>query len=66
MTAIAADLISCSVARASELTGISTSRLYDLLNRGLIESRYEGSKRLVLAESLRDYIGALPSERDTS
>lgn len=57
------DPISVSVPTAAAMVGLSERRLRDLCNEGKVDSRYEGRKRLVLVDSLRDYIRSLPMER---
>lgn len=59
------DPISVDVKGAGELVGLSERRIRDLCNDGKVDSRYEGRKRLVLVDSLRDYIRSLPMERVT-
>lgn len=58
--------ISVSVKRAGEMVGLSTWQIRDLCNRGLIESGYQGRRRLVDVDSLRAYVKGLPSERPAS
>ena len=53
-----------SIKRAAELTGLSTRTIHRLKNAALIEVRYYGDKPLVVWESLKNYIGSLPDERD--
>ena len=55
--------ISVSVKDAAAMTGLSKWTIYKLLSDGAVMSVYEGSRRLVLTESLRDYIANLPTER---
>lgn len=57
------DPISVSVKRAAELTGLSRWTIYKRLEEGAIQSVYDGTRRLVLTESLRAYIKRLPTER---
>jgi excisionase family DNA binding protein len=48
---------------ASQTLAISRSQVYDLLNRGVIDSRFFGRRRLVVLDSLREFADNLPSER---
>lgn len=54
--------ISVSVKEAAELSGLSTWKVYELLNTGEVEGRYVGSRRLVLYSSLRAFIEGLPQD----
>jgi hypothetical protein len=54
------DPIYVSVKEAARILGVSTWLMYQRLDSQLIESRYEGRKRLVVVESLRKYAKALP------
>ncbi len=58
----AAAPITVEVKTAAALSGLSVRLMYELLNKGLIESRYHGRKRLVLYASLRAYLEALPQD----
>jgi hypothetical protein len=51
-----------SVAEMRSMLGISKNYAYTILDQGLIESRYIGRRRLVVLESLRAYVAALPRE----
>lgn len=50
-----------SVKEAARVLGVSTWTMYQKLDKQVIESRYEGRKRLVDVESLRQYAKSLPS-----
>lgn len=52
-----------SVKDAATILGVSVWTIYPKLDAGLIESRYEGSKRLVVLESLKAYAASLPTVR---
>ncbi len=54
--------LAVTVEEASTISTLSRSRIYELLNKGLIEGRYEGRKRLVLYRSLCEYIERLPED----
>lgn len=45
------------------MLGLSNWSVYKLLDKGHIESRYKGSRRLVVVESVRQYVAGLPTER---
>jgi len=55
------DPIYVSVKEAARLLGLSTWSMYQKLDKQVIESRYDGRKRLVLVSSLREYAASLPS-----
>lgn len=57
------DPILISVEEASKALGISRWVCYQLANKGEIETRYQGRRRLVVVESLRAYADALPTEK---
>lgn len=57
------DPISVSVKDAAAMTGLSKWTIYKRLDEKVIQSAYDGSRRLVVVESLRQYIANLPSER---
>ncbi len=65
-TARAFEPIFCSVETAADLLATSKQSIYQLLDKGLIESRYQGRRRLVVVASLRDYANALPSVPEAS
>lgn len=55
------DPIYVSVKEAARLLGLSSWSVYQKLDQQIIESRYDGRKRLVLVTSLREYASALPT-----
>jgi excisionase family DNA binding protein len=55
------DPIYVSVKEAARLLGLSAWSIYQKLDQQVIESRYDGRKRLVVVESLRKYAASLPS-----
>lgn len=57
------DRISVSVKDAAAMTGLSKWTIYKRLDEGAIASAYDGTRRLVVVESLRSYIANLPTER---
>ena len=54
------DPISISVKDAAAALGVSPITIYRLCDQQVIESRYQGRKRLVFVESLREYAANLP------
>lgn len=54
------DPIFVSVKEAARMLGLSTWSMYQKLDQQVIASRYDGRKRLVVVESLREYAAALP------
>ena len=60
---MALDPIFVSVKEAATMLGLSTWAVYQKLDQQVIESRYEGRKRLVSVASLREYAAALPSAK---
>lgn len=59
------DPIFVSVKEAARMLGLSTWSMYQKLDQQVIESRYDGRKRLVVVESLRKYAAALPEVAPT-
>lgn len=57
------DRITVSVKDAAAMTGLSKWTIYKRLDDGAIASVYDGSRRLVVVESLKTYIANLPTER---
>lgn len=52
-----------STKETARLLGVSRNHIYELLDRGQIESRYIGRRRMVVNASLQAFIAGLPSER---
>ena len=50
------ELISVKIPEAVRLTGLSRSRIYELMRSGDIEFAKVGSSTLILVESLRQFI----------
>lgn len=50
------DIITATIPEFRRLSGISRSRIYELLDAGEIESVYIGARRLVLIDSCRRLI----------
>lgn len=55
------DTIYVSVKEAARILGLSPWSVYQRLDQQIIESRYDGRKRLVLVSSLREYAANLPT-----
>ena len=53
--------ISYTIRAAVIASGLSRSRIYELIAHGRIEARKEGRKTLVMAASLDAYLKSLPS-----
>lgn len=60
------DPITITVKDAARETGLSTASIYELANKGLVETRYFGRKRLVVYASLRAYVEALPADPEAA
>lgn len=52
--------IAVSVADAARMIGIGQTKMWELINAGTIDTRRCGRRVLVLADSLRAYVEALP------
>lgn len=52
-----------SAKEAATILGLSRAQTYELLNEGLIETRYFGRRRLVVLDSLREFADSLPTTR---
>lgn len=52
-----------SAKEAAHLLDLSPNEVYNLLDRGLIESRYHGKRRLVSLASVKQFADSLPTER---
>jgi excisionase family DNA binding protein len=53
--------IAYTIRAAVWASGLSRSRIYELIAAGKIEARKEGRRTLIMAESLRRYLEALPT-----
>lgn len=62
----AIDPIYISVKDAAEALAVSTFQVYKLLDQQKIESRYEGTRRLVVVTSLREYAERMPTSAPES
>lgn len=58
------DLISVKVREAVRLTGLSRSRIYELMKSGDIEFAKVGSSTLILVESLRAFVLSAAVQRN--
>ena len=56
-----ANAITLSVEDSCSISGLSRSFLYDLMVRQQLEFRKAGTRRLIVAESLRRYLANLPT-----
>jgi hypothetical protein len=54
------ETIAYTIPGAVEATGLTRTRIYVLMGEGLIEAIKCGRRTLIRAESLRNYIEALP------
>jgi hypothetical protein len=55
------ETIAYTIPGAVKATGLTRTRLYNLMGEGLIEAIKCGRRTLIRAESLRNYIEALPA-----
>lgn len=55
-----------SVKEAAKMLSLSTWSMYQLLDEQVVESRYQGRRRLVAVDSLREYAASLPTTRPES
>jgi excisionase family DNA binding protein len=60
------DPLLVSVKDGARILGVSDWQMYELLNKGEIESRYIGRRRKIVYSSLRSYFDSLPDEVRTS
>lgn len=49
--------ISVGISDAAKMTGLSRSRIYELMNEGKLRSVHVGRRRLIPVSSLRELIG---------
>lgn len=54
------DAFTLTIEDATRVSGLSRSRLYEILARGEIEARKAGKRTLIVAESLKSYVERLP------
>ncbi|AOX16948.1 MerR family transcriptional regulator [Kozakia baliensis] len=52
--------ISATIPDAVKQTGLSRTKIYELLSEGMIQGRKAGTRTLILMPSLRRYIENLP------
>lgn len=52
-----------SVADMARILGIGRTACYDVLDRGLVPSKYHGKRRLIPLDAVHAYADSLPSER---
>jgi hypothetical protein len=48
------------------MTGLGTTKLYELIGAGILDARKAGSRTLITAESLNRYIASLPKANITT
>lgn len=53
-----------SVKEAAHMLGLSRNQTYELLDRGSIDSRYFGRRRLVVLPSVHAFAHGLPAQRE--
>lgn len=53
-------LLLVSIPECAQMLGLSLAYVRTLLDDRTIDSRYEGRRRLVVVESMRDYVAGLP------
>ena len=53
--------IAYTIRNAGWASGLSRSRLYELIAAGKIEARKEGRRTLIMAASLQRYLDSLPT-----
>jgi excisionase family DNA binding protein len=53
--------VAYTIRTAVAASGISRSRIYELISHGKLEARKDGRKTLVVASSLDAYLRALPA-----
>jgi hypothetical protein len=57
----AVEPIAVNLRDGSRISGLSKGKLRDAVNAGDVDARKHGSQTLLILQSLRDYIAALPS-----
>lgn len=57
------DVVSLSVADAAKVTGLSPWAIREAYRSGALPVRYHGTKVLIRADDLRQWIDGLPTER---
>lgn len=50
------------VKEAANRLSVTPWSVYKLLDEGVIEGRYQGRRRYVVVESMREYVANLPTE----
>jgi hypothetical protein len=53
--------IAGSIATAQRASGLGRTKIYELIGEGKVEAVKAGDRTLVIMESLRDYLRALPA-----
>jgi excisionase family DNA binding protein len=65
MTTALNQRITISVDEAMSATGIGKTMLYELLNDGSIRSILVGKRRLVIVQSIHEWVAAMESQQQT-
>ncbi|HEV7255755.1 MAG TPA: helix-turn-helix domain-containing protein [Mesorhizobium sp.] len=55
------DKISVTIKGATEISGLSRSRIYELFDEGKLTRKKDGSKTLILVSELKHFVESLPS-----
>jgi hypothetical protein len=66
MTSPDIDIITATIPRFREISGISRSRIYELLDAGELESVHVGARRLILIDSYRRMLARLRAAQEPS
>ena len=60
------DRLTCSIRDAREATSLGTTRLYELLNQGLVKSHRLDGRRLIDVKSLVEFINSQSTNQSTA
>jgi hypothetical protein len=63
MTSADIDVITATIPRFREISGIGRSKIYELLDAGELESVHLGARRLIVIDSYRRLLGRLQREQ---
>jgi hypothetical protein len=55
--------IMASIETATKISDLGRTKIYELINEGLVEARKSGDRTLIVVESLRAYLRQLPAYR---
>ena len=53
--------LAVTIPGATKMTGLSRSRIYELIGAGTLEARKAGRRTLVMTDGLRAYLSTLPA-----